>query len=73
MKIFVKIHPNSKTEKIIKKDDGSFDVRVKSQPVDGKANKALINILSEYFDIPKSLITIKAGHSVKNKIIEILD
>ncbi len=72
MKIFFKVYPNSKEEKIIKKEDGSFLLRVKAPATEGKANKAVINILSEYFDVPKSFISIKAGHNSKNKIVEIL-
>ncbi len=72
MKIFIKAYPNSKVETIIKKDDGSFEVRVKAPATNGKANKAVINILSKYFNVSKNLIVIKAGYSAKNKIIEIL-
>jgi uncharacterized protein YggU (UPF0235/DUF167 family) len=34
-------------------------VYLNSPPVDGKANKEVIQLLAEKFDIPKSLITIK--------------
>lgn len=71
MKIFIKVYPNSKEEKVTKKDDGGFNVRVKAQAQEGKANKAVINILSKYFKVSKSFVIIKAGHSSKNKIIEI--
>jgi len=71
MKIFIKVYPNSKEEKIIKKEDGSFLLRVKAPATEGKANKAVISTLSKYFNLPKSCILIKAGHSSKNKIIEI--
>jgi len=73
MKFFIKVHPGSKIEKVVEKEDGSLDVKVKAPAKDGKANKALISALSKYLKIPKSLISIKAGHSTKNKIIEIED
>ncbi len=72
MKIFIKVYPNSKEEKITKKDDGGFSVRVKASAQEGKANKAVVNILSKHFKVSKNSIVIKAGHSSKNKIIEIL-
>ncbi len=72
MKIFIKVYPNSKEEKITKKDDGGFSVRVKAPAQEGKANKAVVNILSKHFKVSKNSIIIKAGHSSKNKIIEIL-
>jgi len=71
MKVFIKVHPNSKTESVTKRDDGGLDVRVKAPATEGKANKAVIAVLSKYFDVPKSLISIKVGQASKSKIIEI--
>jgi uncharacterized protein YggU (UPF0235/DUF167 family) len=38
MKILVKVKPNSKQQTIIKDEDGSLLVKLKSPPIDGKAN-----------------------------------
>lgn len=67
----VKVKPNSKQQKIEHQLDGSLTVYLKSPPVDGKANKELIKLLSDRFDIPKSQITIKSGLSSKNKLVEL--
>ncbi|MDO8495330.1 MAG: DUF167 domain-containing protein [bacterium] len=48
-----------------------YEVRVKAPPAEGAANEEVIELLSEYFQISKSLIKIKAGHTSKRKIIEI--
>jgi uncharacterized protein (TIGR00251 family) len=71
MKILIKVNPNSKIDSVVKKDDGSFSLKVKAPAKEGKANKAIINILAKYFGVSKSSISIKAGHSSKNKIVEI--
>ena len=42
-------------------------------PVEGKANSRLITILSDYFNVPKSSITIVKGSLSKRKVIEIDD
>lgn len=39
--------------------------------VDGKANKALMEFLSEYFHVPKSQIEIIKGLKLRNKTINI--
>lgn len=67
----VKVKPNSKQQKIEQQLDGSLTVYLKSSPVDGKANKELIKLLSDRFNIPKSQITIKSGLSSKNKLVEL--
>lgn len=71
MKITVKVKPNSKEQNIIRNKDGSLLVRLKSPPVDGKANQELINILAKEFKVKKSQIKIKSGSSSRKKIIEI--
>jgi hypothetical protein len=67
----VKVKPNSKIQKIEEQPDGSLSVRLKSPPVDGKANEELIKLLAEKFDVPKSHITIKSGLSSRQKLVEI--
>ena len=71
MKIQVKVKPNSKEQKVQKSTDGTLIVRLKSPPVDGKANKELIELLAKKFKVSKSKIKIKSGLSAKNKLIEI--
>ena len=72
MKISVKVKPNSKKEEVKKLMDNEFILSVKEPAKEGKANQAVIRLLSEYFNLPKSNISIIKGHNSKNKIIQIL-
>ena len=71
MKIYIKAKPLSKDEKIEKIDDYNFIVFVKAPPVQGRANQAIIKLISEYFGVSISRVTILRGHTSRNKIIEI--
>lgn len=71
MKIQVKVKPNSKQQKIEELADGSLIVRLKSSPINGKANQELIKILAKNYQVTKSHVTIESGLSSKNKLIEI--
>ncbi|MEQ9553635.1 MAG: DUF167 domain-containing protein [Coleofasciculus sp. G3-WIS-01] len=73
MKKSVKVKPNSKTQSIEEMADGTLKVNLKSPPVDGKANKELIGLLAEKFNVTKSKVQIKSGLSAKTKLIEIVD
>ena len=42
-------------------------VRVRSAPVDGKANKELIETLADAFGIPKGAVVFKGGETSKTK------
>jgi len=70
VKIRVKVIPNSKIEEVIKQGDG-FLVRVKEPAKEGKANRAVIKLLADYFRVPQRQIAISSGFSSRNKIIEI--
>ena len=42
-------------------------VRVRSAPVDGKANKELVEVLADAFGLPKSSVAFKSGETSKTK------
>ncbi|MGB3758899.1 MAG: DUF167 domain-containing protein [Rivularia sp. (in: cyanobacteria)] len=71
MQKIIKVKPNSNQQQIIDEADGSLTIRLKSPPVDGKANEELIKVLSKKFNVPKSYIRIKSGASSRQKLIEI--
>lgn len=66
--ITIKISPNSKTNEIIKTDNET-KIKITAQPIDGKANKGLIEFLSKKFKIPKTSIQIVKGETSKEKTI----
>lgn len=65
----LKISPNASKNEIVKNDDGSVKVKITAQPVDGKANKALVEFLSKTFKIPKTSIEIVKGETSKDKTV----
>ena len=44
-------------------------VRVRCAPVDGKANKELVETIADAFDMPKSSVVFKSGETSKTKRI----
>lgn len=71
MKIFVKVKPGAKEEKIERLDEINFKVAVKEPPVKGKANAALIKALAEYFGVNRCSVKIISGSGFRLKVIEI--
>lgn len=66
--ISFKISPNASKNEIIKTEDG-IKIKITAQPIDGKANKALVEFLSKHLKIPKTSIEIVKGHTSKEKIL----
>lgn len=71
MIIQVKVKPRSRKEEIIKLSGNTYEVKVNAPPEGGRANNRLIELLAEYFRVPKRSITIIRGHTSKVKLLEI--
>lgn len=64
----IRIVPNSSKNDIIKEDE-FIKVKVTAQPIENKANKALIEFLSKRFKIPKTSVQIIKGETSKDKTL----
>jgi len=71
MIINVSVKPNSSKNELEKISDNIYIARVTAAPERGKANQAVIKLLSKHFKTAKSNIEIKAGKTAKEKLIEI--
>lgn len=71
MKLEVIVHPNAKKERIEKDLLGTLHVYVNQPPLEGKANKATIEALADYFKTSKSNISLISGAKSKHKLFEI--
>jgi uncharacterized protein len=69
----VKAHPNSKKNSVVKRAEDSFEVFVRAKPVEGKANDAILELLSEYLKISRSKLRLVRGAMAHNKLVERLD
>lgn len=72
MRVLVRVKANSKIEAVEKTGDNVFLVRVKAPAIEGRANSAVIKAMAEYFDVPRSRISVIHGLKNKNKLLEIM-
>ena len=68
--INIRVIPNAKRNNI-SEEQGKLKVHVSVPAVDGKANKALIKVLAEYFKIKKNNVRIIKGAKSREKVVEI--
>jgi len=76
MKISVKVIANSSFSKVIEDEIDLFGnrflkIKIAQIREGGKANKALIDLIANYFNVKKSQISIVAGILATKKIIQI--
>jgi uncharacterized protein (TIGR00251 family) len=69
--ISVTVKPNAKSTAVRKLTETEYRVTLHAPAQDGKANRALIELLADYFRVPKSAITIVRGEFARNKLVKI--
>lgn len=76
-RIRVRLQPKARSNEVSgwKEDPATgeqvLQVRVTAPPVDGKANKALIQLLARELAVPKSKIRILQGETSRDKLVEL--
>ncbi len=71
IKFKIKVVANSKNNNIEFLED-FVKIKIKQRAIEGKANKAIIEYLSEEIKIPKSKISISSGEKSSLKTIKII-
>ncbi len=74
LKLSVRLTPGAKVDRV---EGGEVDaagkswlrIRVAAPPVDGQANKALVQFLAKRWRLPKSAIAITSGETARNKTL----
>lgn len=70
--IHVHVSPNARQARVTMVDESNFEVRVDEIAADGRANKRLMELLSQHFNVPKSNISIIKGAVSRDKIVQVI-
>jgi uncharacterized protein (TIGR00251 family) len=68
----IKVEPRSSQAGIVGNYGDALKVKLTSPPVEGKANRELIEVLAREFGIKKKDVQIISGHNSKNKVVKLL-
>ncbi|MGI5912448.1 MAG: DUF167 domain-containing protein [Syntrophomonadaceae bacterium] len=71
IRVEVKVQPRSSRNQIVGEQNGVLKVKLTAPPIEGEANRALINFLAVYLKIPRKDISLIRGETSRNKLIEI--
>jgi uncharacterized protein (TIGR00251 family) len=67
----VSVKPNARASSLERREDGTWVARLKSPPVDGKANEELIALVASAFRCRKSDVTLKTGAASRTKVLRV--
>src|SRR5438309_5632040 len=68
----IRVHPRAKKNAIAGQVGDALKVALAAPPVEGKANEACINFFAKLLQVPRSSVTIAAGHTSRNKVIRVI-
>jgi len=72
MKVNIVVKTNSSKGPLVESQpDGSLIVFLREAALEGKANRALVKILADYYKLPKTRIKIVHGKASKHKMVEL--
>ncbi len=69
--LVLRVTPRAGRSLVAGQRDGVWQVRLAAAPVDGAANAALLELLSEVLDLPRRQITIVSGETGRHKRVRI--
>lgn len=70
-KFSVIVKTKSKKEGVFQIEPDKFEVRVNVLPIEGRANKRIIELLSKFLGVPKSKLELINGEKSKVKVFKI--
>ncbi len=71
VRLRLRVQPSASRSEVAGRHGEAIRVRLASPPVDGKANEALIELLSDLFAVPKRAVSLKAGAGGRSKVVEV--
>jgi len=63
----IKVKPGARRSALTEQPDGQWLAEVAAQPVDGKANDALLALVAKHFGLRRSQVRLKSGAASRHK------
>ena len=71
VRLAVQITPNAKKTEVVGVLDAALKLKLQAQPIEGKANEALVKFLAKALGVPRSAVAITHGLTNKRKLVEV--
>jgi uncharacterized protein YggU (UPF0235/DUF167 family) len=67
----LRVVPGATTTGVVGRHGPAWKVRVQAPPEGGRANEAVLRLLSQTLSLPRERIFLVSGHSRRDKIVEL--
>jgi uncharacterized protein len=67
----VRVSPGASRTAFAGRHGEAWKVRVTAPPEAGRANDAVVSLLADTLSLPRSSVTLVAGHGARDKVVEV--
>ena len=72
MKLALRVQPGARrTALLMRMSSGEWKVAVSAPPADGRANDAVVELVSDLLGVKRSQVTLVRGASARSKVVEV--
>ena len=70
-RLSVQVTPNARKSEITGVQEGMLRIKLQAQPIEGKANEALVRYLAERLQVPRKAVNLTHGAASRQKTLAI--
>ena len=70
-RVRLRVAPGATRAGVVGRHGDAWKVRVTAPAEGGRANDAVVRLLAETFELPRTAVTLVSGHSARDKIVEL--
>ena len=71
VRLAVQVTPNAKRTEVLGVVDDALKIKLQAQPIEGRANDALVKYIAGALDVPRSSVVITHGLANPRKLLEV--
>jgi uncharacterized protein len=70
-RVRLRVAPGATRAGVVGRHGDAWKVRVTAPAESGRANNAVVGLLAETLELPRTAVTLVSGHSARDKIVEL--
>jgi uncharacterized protein (TIGR00251 family) len=71
IRLRLRVAPGAARSSVVGPHGDAWNVRVASAPERGKANQAVLELLSDALQVPRTRLTLVTGHAARDKVVAV--
>jgi uncharacterized protein (TIGR00251 family) len=70
-RVRVRVSPGARRTELVGRHGGAWKIRVAAAPERGRANEAVLDLLSRELELPRRAVSLVSGHAAREKVVRL--